>query len=191
MKIGIFGGSFNPLHNTHVYIAEYILKVMELDKIIIIPVGIPSHKNIKMASGKLRLNMCQEAFKNNSRIIVSDIEVNLNTTSFTIDTLKKLIDIYGKDNEFYEIVGEDSINTLKTWKSYKEILELSKIVVFKRFNSNKENNLQSENIIYLDTPVFETSSTSIRNKIKNNEDISNDVPESVLKIIKENKLYKD
>lgn len=189
MRIGIFGGSFNPIHNAHILIAKYVLEKMKLDKIIIVPVGIPSHKNIKMASSDIRLKMCQEAFKNDNNIIISDIEIKAQEISYTIDTLKKIISLYGEDNEFYEIIGEDSANNLTTWKDYEEILKLSKIIVFRRFNYSHI--LTHKNIIYLDTPVFKISSTMIREKIKHGEDVSNIIPNPVLTIIQNNNLYKD
>ena len=189
MRIGIFGGSFNPIHNAHVSIVNYVLNKMKLDKIIIVPVGIPSHKDIKMASSNIRIKMCQEAFKNNEKILVSDIEIKSQNINYTIDTLKKLISLYGVENEFYEIIGEDSANNLKSWKNYEEILELSKIIVFKRFNYSYI--LPYRNMIYLNTPLFNISSTLIREKIKSGEDVSSLLPNSVLKIIQENNLYKD
>lgn len=189
MRIGIFGGSFNPIHKAHVAIARYVLDKMKLDKIIIVPVGIPSHKNIKMADTNLRIKMCKEAFKDDANIVVSNIEAKSNEISYTIDTLKKLISLYGSCNEFYEIIGEDSANTLNTWKNYEEILKLSKIIVFRRFNYSQI--LPHRNMIYLDTPLFKISSTMIREKIKANEDVSSYLPSGVLNIIQNNNLYKD
>lgn len=188
MRIGIFGGSFNPIHNAHINIARYILNKLDLDKIIVIPVGKPSHKNLKMADSHLRLEMCQKAFEMDEKIVVSDIEIKSPKTSYTIDTLKKLISIYGWHNEFYEIVGEDSADSLDSWKNYKEILKLSKMVVFRR--GHYKNIISHNNLIYLDTPLYELSSTMIREKIKKNEDVSKYIPENVLKIITENNLYK-
>lgn len=188
MRIGIFGGSFNPIHNAHIYIAKYILHKLQLDKVIVVPVGKASHKNLKMVDSKLRFEMCEKAFENEKNIVVSNIEVRTEKTSYTIDTLKKLISIYGDHNEFYEIIGEDSANNLTTWKNYENILKLSKIVVFRR--GHYKNIIQHKNIIYLNTPIYEISSTMVREKIKNNEDVSNYLPQDVLKIIKAYNLYK-
>ena len=188
MRIGIFGGSFNPIHNAHITIARYILNKLQLDKLIVIPVGKASHKNFKMADPEIRLEMCKKAFETDEKITVSDIEIRSSKVSYTIDTLKKLISIYGGHNEFYEIIGEDSADNLDTWKNYKDILKLSKIVVFRR--AEYKNIIQNKNILYLDTPLYEISSTMIREKIRKGEDVSQYIPDGVFEIIKKNNLYK-
>ena len=109
MRIGIYGGSFNPIHKAHVEIVKFILKKLELDRIIIIPVGKASHRDDIMLSGELRKKMCELAFEGNEKIIISDIEIKSKKTSYTIDTLKKIISFYGGHHEFYEIVGEDAV----------------------------------------------------------------------------------
>ena len=187
MKIGIYGGSFNPIHNAHVEIVKFILEQLKLDKIIVIPVGKASHRDDVMVSGKFRKKMCELAFENEEKVFVSDIEIKNKNISYTIDTLKKLISLYGEDNEFYEIVGEDSAYNFSKWKDYNQILELSKVVVFQREGYN--GGVEHENVIYLDTPLYNISSTIVRNQIKNNKDISKIVPKKVANFIKENSLY--
>lgn len=187
MKIGIYGGSFNPIHNAHVEIVKFILEQLKLDKIIVIPVGKASHRDDIMVSGKFRKKMCELAFENEEKVFVSDIEIKNKNISYTIDTLKKLISLYGEDNEFYEIVGEDSAYNFSKWKDYNQILELSKVVVFQREGYN--GGVEHENVIYLDTPLYNISSTMVRNQIKNNEDISKIVPKKVAQFIQEKKLY--
>lgn len=182
MKIGIFGGSFNPIHKAHVEIVKYVLKTLNLDKIIVIPVGKPSHKG-KLANDDVRYKMCELCFKDMDKIEVSDIEIKQKTTCYTIDTLEKIIDIYGEDNEYFEIVGQDCIETLKTWKNYEKILKLSKLVVFKR--PEHKDIYEHNNIIYLDTPVFDVSSTDLREKIKRHEKISDYVPKDAIDLIKD------
>lgn len=129
MKIGIYGGSFNPVHNGHLNIVKYVLNQLKLDKIIVIPVGKPSHRADNLESGILRTEMCRAAFENISGVEVSGIETDKDKISYTINTLKKIIEIYGEKNDFYEIIGEDSAYHFKEWKNYEEILELSKVVV--------------------------------------------------------------
>ncbi|WP_291256042.1 nicotinate (nicotinamide) nucleotide adenylyltransferase [Fusobacterium sp.] len=187
MKIGIYGGSFNPIHNAHIEIVKFVLDKLKLDKIIIIPVGTASHRDDIVVEGKLRMKMCELAFENEKNISVSDIEINEHKVSYTIDTLYKIISLYGEENEFFEIIGEDSANYFSTWKEYKKILELSKVVVFRR--EGYTGDISHKNLIYLDTPLYDISSTMIRKKIHNNEDISKLVPEKVANFIKENSLY--
>lgn len=189
MRIGIYGGSFNPIHNGHINIVKYILDKLQLDRIIIIPVGKASHRNDKMVSAKLRLEMCKKAFEDMEKIVVSDIEIKSSKLSYTVDTLKKIIAFYGGHNEFYEILGEDSANYFTSWKQYEKILELSKVIVFRRKGYKGE--IEHKNVIYLDTPLYDVSSTMIRKKVKNNENISDLVPKGVLELIIKEKLYKE
>ena len=187
MKIAIYGGSFNPMHIGHEKIVDYVLKNLHMDKIIIIPVGIPSHRENNLEQSNIRLKICREIFKNNKKVEVSDIEIKAEGKSYTYDTLLKLIQIYDKDNEFFEIIGEDSLKNLKTWKNYKELLNLCKFIVFRR-KDDKNTEIDSEflnnkNIIILENEYYNISSTEIRNKVKNKEDISGLVNKKVKKII--------
>ena len=187
MKIAIYGGSFNPMHIGHEKIVDYVLKNLDMDKIIIIPVGIPSHRENNLEQSNTRLKNCKEIFKNNEKVEVSDIEIKAEGKSYSYDTLLKLIQIYDKDNEFFEIIGEDSLKNLKTWKNYKELLNLCKFIVFRR-KDDKNTEIDSEflnnkNIIILENEYYNISSTEIRNKVKNKEDISGLVNEKVKNLI--------
>jgi len=187
MKIAVYGGSFNPMHIGHEKIVDYVLKNLDMDKIIIIPVGIPSHRENNLEQSNTRLKICKEIFKNNEKVEVSDIEIKAEGKSYSYDTLLKLIQIYDKDNEFFEIIGEDSLKNLKTWKNYKELLNLCKFIVFRR-KDDKNTEIDSEflnnkNIIILENEYYNMSSTEIRNKVKNKEDISGLVNEKVKNLI--------
>lgn len=193
MKIAIYGGSFNPMHRGHEQIVEYILKNLDMDKIIIVPVGIPSHRENNLEQSDTRLKICREIFKDNSKIEVSDIEIKSDGKSYTYDTLIKLIEVYGKNNEFFEMIGEDSLKNFKTWKNYKELLKICKLIVFRR-NDDEDKEIDKEflensNIIILKNEYYNYSSTEIREKVKNGEDISNLVNKRVEKIILQE--YKD
>ena len=164
-----------------------------MDKIIIVPVGIPSHRENNLEQSDTRLKICREIFKDNSKIEVSDIEIKSNGKSYTYDTLIKLIEVYGKNNEFFEIIGEDSLKNFKTWKNYKELLKICKLIVFRR-NDDEDKEINKEffknsNIIILKNEYYNYSSTEIREKVKNGEDISNLVNKNVEKIILQE--YKD
>lgn len=186
MKIGIFGGSFNPIHNGHIEIVKFMISTLSLDKILIVPLGIPSHKKNNLVTGEKRATMCKLAFKDLKNIEILDLEIKQNSTSYTIDTLKKIISIYGEYNEYFEIIGKDSADYFNSWKDYKEILRLSTVVVFDREAYEGE---KIEGLIYLKTPFFPISSTQIREKIKKNENIDNLVPLAVKKFIKKYNLY--
>lgn len=188
MKIGIFGGSFNPVHNGHVSVVKYVMKSIDLDKIVIVPVGIPSHRKNDLEDKEERFWMCKLAFRHIDNVDVSDIEVKEQTTSYTYDTLLKLQKLYGKENEYYEIIGEDSYAYFDKWKNYKEILKLSKVIVLQR--DGYEGNIISNNIIILNSPFFPYSSTEIRKRLENKEKIDSMVPKVVLDYINQKNLYK-
>ena len=192
MRIAIYGGSFNPMHIGHEKIVDYVLNNLNIDKIIIIPVGIPSHRENNLEQSYTRLKICKEIFKGNKKIEVSDIEIKSEGKSYTYDTLLKLIDLYGENNEFFEIIGEDSLKSLKTWKNYEELLKICKFIVFRRKDDKNiqidEEFLNNKNIIILENEYYDISSTEIRNMVKNNEDISAFVNKKVKKLIEKEYL---
>ena len=192
MRIAIYGGSFNPMHIGHEKIVDYVLNNLNMDKIIIIPVGIPSHRENNLEQSNTRLKICKEIFKGNKKIEVSDIEIKSEGKSYTYDTLLKLIDLYGENNEFFEIIGEDSLKSLKTWKNYEELLKICKFIVFRRKDDKNiqidEEFLNNKNIIILENEYYNISSTEIRNMVKNNEDISFFVNKKVKKLIEKEYL---
>ena len=192
MRIAIYGGSFNPMHIGHEKIVDYVLNNLNMDKIIIIPVGIPSHRENNLEQSDTRLKICKEIFKGNKKIEVSDIEIKSEGKSYTYDTLLKLIDLYGENNEFFEIIGEDSLKSLKTWKNYEELLKICKFIVFRRKDDKNiqinEEFLNNKNIIILENEYYDISSTEIRNMVKNNEDISAFVNKKVKKLIEKEYL---
>lgn len=192
MRIAIYGGSFNPMHIGHEKIVDYVLNNLNMDKIIIIPVGIPSHRENNLEQSNTRLKICKEIFKGNKKIEVSDIEIKSEGKSYTYDTLLKLMVLYGENNEFFEIIGEDSLKSLKTWKNYEELLKICKFIVFRRKDDKNiqidEEFLNNKNIIILENEYYDISSTEIRNMVKNNEDISAFVNKKVKKLIEKEYL---
>lgn len=192
MRIAIYGGSFNPMHIGHEKIVDYVLNNLNMDKIIIIPVGIPSHRENNLEQSDTRLKICKEIFKGNKKIEVSDIEIKSEGKSYTYDTLLKLIDLYGENNEFFEIIGEDSLKSLKTWKNYEELLKICKFIVFRRKDDKNiqidKEFLNNKNIIILENEYYDISSTEIRNMVKNNENISAFVNKKVKKLIEKEYL---
>lgn len=191
MKIGVFGGSFNPIHNGHIQIVLEAIKILNLDRIIVVPVGVPSHR-LDVIDGIHRCRMCKLAFEDSDvkdKIIISDIEVNSTETSYTYDTLVKLKDVY-KEDEFYEIIGEDSANNFKIWRDYEKILEEAQVTVFKRKGIDlKIDECLKDKMLLLNTPYFEYSSTEIREKIVKKEKIDGLLPKKVIQYITQKNLY--
>ena len=185
MKIGILGGSFDPIHNGHLYIAEKAKELLGLDFVIFIPAACPPHKIGLQASNEDRFYMTKTATENHNSFICSDIELNRTGKSYTADTLSELHKQYPK-SEFYLIVGADMANDIKNWRRYDEIAKLAAPVTFMRNGYD----ICNEDITILNSELIDISSTEIRRRVKNNEDISGLVPEQVAKYIKERGIYR-
>lgn len=185
-KIGIYGGSFNPIHKGHVKIIKYVMKEMKLDRIIVIPVGNPSHREDDLLDGRKRLELVEAACGEIPGVEVSGIEVKSEGVSYTYDTLLNLKKRY-KEAYFYEIIGEDSAEYLDEWKDYEKMLDECKFIVLKRSGCNYRT--ENEKIIVLESPLYRYSSTEVRNRLKEGMDIRSMVPQAVWEIIEKEKLY--
>ncbi|HEX3037672.1 MAG TPA: nicotinate-nucleotide adenylyltransferase [Oscillospiraceae bacterium] len=195
-KIAIFGGTFNPIHNGHVHLAQQFSARIGFDRVIFIPTHVPPHKQApELASAQHRLCMCRLAAQEYG-YEVSDIEVNRAGPSYTADTLQQLKLLYPQE-KLYLITGEDMFLTLNNWRNPQQIYELATICAAPRSELGYEKlaayakELEQfgahsiiENIEYL--PV---SSTMVRTAIKNGESIAHLVPHSVADYIEKNKLY--
>lgn len=194
MKIGIFGGSFNPPHNMHISIGKYLLDNHYLDKIVYVPTGIKYEYKDNLESNKHRYNMLKLATKDYPKISISKYELN-NKIIHTYETLAYFKNEYPND-EIYFICGADNLDYIDSWQKSTYILNNYKILVVNRENYDLKNILNKykeykENIIVCDIPLNKISSTGIREKIKNGESIKDLVHPTVEKYIKDNKLYKD
>lgn len=187
MKIGIYGGSFNPVHNGHLKVAEWILSKAGLDKIIWVPLYKPYHKEISdLLEPEHRYNMLKLALGNKKKYEISRVEIEDRIISYTLDTLLKLKK-QNPGDELYEIIGGDSAETFHTWKDYKEILKNAKVLVYSRRGHMVK---LTENMELIEAPYLDISSTQIREKVENGESISGLVPKSVEEYIYSNKLYR-
>ena len=203
-KIGIFGGTFNPVHKGHELTALEFYNKFNLDKLLIIPSNIPPHKpGDENISAQNRLEMCEICFEKyscNYNIEVSDIETKKAGVSYTVDTLETLQKIY-PDDLLYFLVGSDMFLYLEYWRRYKELLEMCVFVVAYRKNNNtdiKEVREFREKLIsqgykigLLENNAFEISSTELRGKIKNKnfDGLTDYLSPEVLDYIKERKIY--
>lgn len=199
MKIGIMGGTFNPIHNGHLILSEYIREEANLDKIIFIPTGRPPHKdNREILNGEFRKEMLDLAIDSHPYFEISTIEIDRIGIGYTIDTLVELKDIYPKD-EIYLIIGVDSLMELHRWKNYRNLLSMSNFIVANRygFESNivmdriKEFNEDYKGrIALIQSPIIEISSTDIRERLRKGLSIKYLVPEAVEKYILLKALYR-
>ena len=189
MKIGIFGGSFNPPHNMHKNIALELIEKEYLDNIIYVPTG-DSYNKKGLISFNDRYIMLKLMIKNNSKLSLSDIG-NKNEYSYTYQVL----DYFNNPNDdIYFICGTDNLNEFDSWKRYEYVLENYKLLVIKRNDDNLEKILKKyekykNNIIIANIESRVLSSTTIRNNIEK-EEIKGYLDNDVYEYIKEKKLYK-
>lgn len=188
MRIGIFGGTFNPIHFGHLVLAEQAYEKLNLSKVIFIPSFHPPHKNSpNIASALDRYNMVKLAIQENPRFEISEIEIKRKGRSYLVDTLKELKKIYPRAKLFF-ISGSDVSNQIGKWKSINEILWLSKFVLAKRpgYKLKKYN----RNISVISITELDISSSMIRRKIKEAKSVRYLMPMQVYKYIKDKRLYK-
>lgn len=196
LKYGIMGGSFNPIHNAHIRMAEDVLNALFLDKVVFIPTGVPPHKKLEDIEAYHRLEMTKLATASNGNFEVFDIEILNQGTSFTVDTVGKLKLLY-PDIEFYFITGADSILDIPKWKDPHKLMSLCKFVCVKRPNYTEDLekkiqeiiNTYGGEIIIIEGSLLDISSTQIRTRVKESQSIEDLVPEKVNRYIKKNKLY--
>lgn len=188
-RIGLFFGSFNPIHLGHLIIANYILENTDLNKIwFIVSPQNPLKNTNDLLDDTIRLKLVRLAIKNNNKFKASDIEFKLSKPSYTINTLKYLKSKY-KTKDFVLIVGEDNLDSFEKWKDYREILNDYELYVYPRTNSKANKNLNFQNIHKINAPLIEISSTYIRENIKLNKSIRYLLPEVVRKEIEKNNYY--
>lgn len=197
-KYGIFGGSFNPIHYGHLMICEYIKEEMGLDKVIFIPTGNPPHKELDL-SAKDRYEMVRLAISPNPDFEISDIETTRVKKSYTVDTIRELKKIY-KEEKLYFLIGLDSLFQLKTWMKIGDLSQEIEFVVALRpgyldkEEVNKEIDFLRENfgtkINLIKTPLYEISSTDLRDRIREGKSLRYLIPKKVLDYIEESGFYK-
>lgn len=184
-RVGILGGTFNPPHIGHLILAQEILDKLNLNKIFFIPTNIPPHKNTTLIKAEHRLIMTKMSVEGNKRFSCLDLEIKRGGVSYTIDTLRELKRRFPY-NDFHLIIGSDLAKEFHTWKSYREIADLTKIVVGKRNNFPIR---KREGFLLVNILQVEVSSSLIREFIKNRFSIKYLVHPAVERYIKKHKLY--
>lgn len=200
-RIGILGGTFNPIHMGHMIMAEKVYQKHHLSKILFVPTYIPPHKHINdLTEAHHRYEMIKAAISGKSEFDVSDFEIKRQGKSYTIDTIQEILHHYGEDSKIFLIMGADSLNELELWKNIKKLSQLCRFVIVNRPGFKTEPSARlveiigSDNILDLKRlritiePVG-ISSTNIRKRLKDGAEINGLVPESVETYIKEHGLY--
>ncbi|MGC8805168.1 MAG: nicotinate-nucleotide adenylyltransferase [Candidatus Ratteibacteria bacterium] len=188
-KIGVFGGSFDPIHTGHLIIAEVAWQQFCLDKVIFVPVGVPPHRGALIASANQRLEMTKLATMDNPKFEVSDIEVTKPGISYTYETLAILQEkVRGK---IELIVGWDAFLILPSWYNAEKLAQKFSFIVAPRITEKSEVPCFPFSVNYqiLEAPRIEISSTLIRNKIKANQSIRYLVPDNVFHYIMKENIY--
>ena len=190
MNIGLYFGSFNPIHLGHLIIANHVASFTDMKQVwFIISPQNPLKTSSELLNGYNRLHLVQMAIEDNPKLKASDIEFKLAKPSYTIDTLIHLSEKYPK-HQFSVIMGSDSFSNLPKWKNYKAILNNHSLIIYKRHGFEVDNSKLNGKITILDAPLLELSASSIRKNIKEGKSIQYLVAEIVNKEIKDNGYYK-
>lgn len=197
--IAVFGGSFNPPINSHLSLAKQIINKCDIvEKLVFVPVS-TRYQKMDLADDKHRYNMLKLVCENEDKLEVSDIELKHNKQLYTIETLDLLREQYGKNYDLWFVMGTDNLKELETWNKPEQLLSKYKILVLNRENDNLEEIISSSELLQKSRDSLiqingidkiYLSSTMIREKIRNGENVKEYVPKLVLKYISENNLYK-
>lgn len=189
MSLCVFQGTFNPIHNGHIKMAEHILTNYDFDKFLFIPAFKPPHKNYDKNLTTHRLEMVKLASKKHPKFEVSDIEYINDRTSYTYLTIKELYKQYNINGKIYFIIGTDAFKNIDNWYKAEKLKKLVNFIVFKR-DDESEVHINNAEYEYTKMPLCNISSTEIRDRIKAGQQITDLVSEEVERYIEKNKLYK-
>lgn len=198
MKIALFGGSFDPIHNGHIMLVRHFADILELDKVYVVPAKTPPHKEARRTPGEMRLEMCRLALEGDDRMEASDIELRREGVSYTFYTVKELLEKH-PGCDMYLITGADMFMTLSNWHRFGELSELVTFCSVPRDNVNTEQLWdQAERLgrvgcrtLVTDVGKVDISSTMVRRCIDEGLPLDGFVPPAVQAYIEEHGLYRD
>jgi nicotinate-nucleotide adenylyltransferase len=183
-KIGIYGGTFDPIHHGHLILARETQEQLGLDQIILVPAAASPFKNAPAASSDMRLAMLRTAIEGEPSFAIDDCELKRQPPSFTIDTVLQIRD-REKNAEFYLLVGEDNVVDLPKWSRFDELKKLVRFVVLDRGCTETKQPYETVR------RKVDISSTEIRNRVASGRSIRYLVPQAVDEIIRKNNLYRE
>jgi len=195
MKLCVYCGTFNPIHNAHIEVAKYVKEHYNFDKILFIPAYKPPHKDTTLSDH--RFNMVKLAIQDIDGFEISDIEYKSEENSYTFNTLTKLYEIYPEiEGKINFIIGTDAFRKIKTWYNADGLKPLTKFIVFERennFNANDFESLKNEgyDFEFAKKTYEDISSTNLRESIVNGKSVQDLVPQAVYSYIIKNGLYKN
>ncbi len=190
MKIGLFFGSFNPVHNGHMVIAQYMAEFTDLEQVwLVVSPQNPLKPKATLLPDVHRLALVRHAVGYYRKLKASNIEFKLPQPSYTVTTLAHLKEKFPQ-HTFALILGSDNLDTFHKWKNYEQILAEHELYVYPRKGSTGGNLLHHKNVKVVDAPLMEISASFIRNAIKDKKDVHYMTPEAVWEYIKEMNFYK-
>lgn len=194
-NLGIMGGAFNPIHSRHLMVAQCAVDQLQIDRVLFVPSGQPPHKKAGMLDKEQRFEMVAAAVADNPLFEASRLEIDRDGITWTIDTLKQLAALHGPTVRLNFIIGEDNLVVLKNYDRRQEFLSLCRLVVSPRATTDAallahwKQELPEADLVILDCPANEVSSTLIRRWIAEGKDVRYLVHDAVSVILKEKKYY--
>ena len=199
-KLGLFGGSFDPIHNGHLHIARAFADELALDSVIFLPAGEPYHKNATSASAAQRLAMVEAAIADDARFAASDADMVRDGATYSVDTVQ-IFRQHFADAELWWLMGMDSLLQLHTWKNWRTFARLTHIAVAARAGQSLNHAprelqdwlgeaLHNGSLKILSAPLLDISSSAIRRRAAAGQSIADDVPEAVARLIERWGLYR-
>ncbi len=198
LRVGVFGGTFDPVHVGHLIAAERATELLHLDKMLFVPAGEPWFKaGEPVTDAGHRLNMVRLAVESNPRFSVSDVEVVRPGPSYTIDTLEKLHEDAPPGTEFFLVLGLDALAEIHRWRSPERVFELATVVGVSRPGAEFDSAIlrdifpsAAERVIMLDVPMVDVGATELRRRAAEGNSLRYLVPDSVERYIREHGLYR-
>jgi len=187
VRIGVLGGTFDPIHLGHLAAARAAMECGRLDKVLFIPTGVPPHRPATVADARQRVEMCRLAIDGEERFEVSDVEVRRSGPSYTVDTLRELRHRYPND-ELFLILGWDAAKLLASWRDPDEVQRLASVVVVTRPGSGAPDASAG---IMCERPTPDISGSALRRAIAAGDDVSDRLPRRVAEYIAKHELYGD
>ncbi|MFC5182967.1 nicotinate-nucleotide adenylyltransferase [Actinomadura harenae] len=192
-RLGIMGGTFDPIHHGHLVAASEVAHFFALDEVIFVPTGLSSHKpDQKVTPAEDRYLMAVIATASNPRFSVSRIDIDRDGPTYTVDTLRDMHAIHGDDNEFFFITGADALAKMLDWHDTEELFELAHFVGVTRPGHRLTNpGLPDGRVSLMEVPALAISSTECRDRVRAGEPIWYLVPDGIVQYINKRDLYRD
>jgi len=189
IKIGLFGGSFDPIHHGHLIVAEWLLNELELNSVYFVPVYKHAFsKKSEITPAQQRLEMVKLAVQDFENFEVSDFEISKKGISYTIDTVRFFKKKFPNARLFF-FIGGDNLAEFHLWKDYQLLVELTTFVVYDRPGGQIPDHLPKEKFLFVKAPIIEISSTIIRQRCKAGKTVKSLIPLPVWQYIQQNHLY--